>query len=155
MTAAETGPATQPPRVCHPRWSRHFWVAEVAAFAVILTIFLLLQYSEEGHMRHEGIRVTATVDELPLGHDGCRRCPLLFMIDEEPHYVDESLVADDDRRYVPGETIDIYVDPNDLTHVIEVDAIQQNITLGLIGIFIAGVFTIAWPIYESRRLIPK
>jgi hypothetical protein len=52
----------------------------MAAIAAILAIVLLLQYSEEGHLRRDGIRVTATVDELPAGDGSCGRCPLRFMI---------------------------------------------------------------------------
>ena len=116
---------------------------------------LLLQYSEEGYLRRNGIRVTAFVTELPSDKNSCVRCPLEFTIDAERYYVKETLVAGaEDRRYFPGEAIDLYVDPTDVTHTVEVAAVQENIGLGLIGISLAGAFTLGWLIYEVKRPIP-
>lgn len=128
----------------------------MAGIAAICAIALLLHYSEEGYLRRNGIRVTAFVTELPSGDDSCVRCPLEFSIDGERYYVKETLVGGyADREYFPGEAIDLYVDPGDMTHTIEVAAVQRNVHLGLFGMFIAGAFTLGWPIYELKRPIPR
>jgi hypothetical protein len=139
------------------RWTPVFWIAEAVAIAVIPVIVLLLQYSEEGRMRRNGLRVTATVAGEGSTTDGCTRCRLLFTIDGERYSVEESLVAggseEGQRRYFPGETLELYVDPDDKTHAIEVNAIEENIALGVLGIAIAALFAIAWPIFELMRLL--
>jgi hypothetical protein len=73
----------------------------------------------------------------------------LFTIDGERYSVEETLVAgsssNNQRRYFPGEAIELYVDPNDLTHTIEVDAIEENVVIGVIGIGVAALFAVLWP----------
>jgi hypothetical protein len=142
------------------RWSFKFWIVELMLIAVIPEIVLLLQYSEEGYMRRNGIRVTAFVDELPPGKDSCVECPLPFTLHDEQYHVNETLVGGqsgegDDRRYFPGEAIELYVDPNDMTHTIEVKAIKDNVRLGRLGIALGAVFAVAWPVYEFGRPIPQ
>jgi hypothetical protein len=139
------------------RWTSVFWIVEAVAIAAIPVIVLLLQYSEEGQMRRNGIRVTATVAGESSTTDSCVRCRLLFTIDGERYSVEETLVAgntdEGPRRYYPGEAVELYVDPDDMTHTIEVDAIEENVTLGVIGIAIAAFFAVAWPVFESKRPI--
>jgi hypothetical protein len=117
VTDATTRSGEQPGKRRRSRWNSVFWIVESMAIAAIPVIVLLLQYSEEGYMRRNGIRVTATVDELPGGKDSCVRCPLVFTIDGERHSVEESLVAgqtaESPRRFFPGEDIELYVDPTD------------------------------------------
>ena len=128
------------------RWA-DLLIIEAIALAVILGIVLLLQYSEEGKLRRDGIRVTATVTELPLGEDSCGRCPVEFMIEEERYHVEETLTVGRDRRWYYGEAVDLYVDPNDMTHVVKVDTVDENVALGLTGIVGAAVVAVAMPVY--------
>ena len=145
----------QPGYGCRWRRTSDFWIIEAAAIAAILLVVLLLQYGEEGYLRRNGIRVTATVDELPLGKDSCKRCPLLFTIEGELHDVEETLSdSSDERRYFPGEAVDLYVDPDDMTHAIEVKAIEENVADGVFVIAVAAVFAFAWPVYEFKRTFP-
>ena len=137
------------------RWSRKFWILELVSLASILVIVLLLQYSEEGYMRRNGIRVSASVGELAPSRDSCVECPLVFTLHGERYRVNESLSQQGGRRYVSGEAVELFVDPDDMTHVIQVDLVEENVVLGVVGIGIAVFFAVGWPVCEFKRPIPE
>jgi len=155
MAEASSRPDERLARPRRRRWTSVFWIVEGVAIAAIPVIVLLLQYSEEGQMRRNGIRVTATVAGESSTTDGCVRCRLLFTIDGVRHGVEETLVAggseEGPSKHLPGETIELFVDPDDMTHAVEVDAVEENVALGVIGIAGAALFAVAWPVYELKR----
>ncbi len=125
------------------------------ALTAILGIFVLLQYSEEGYLRRNGIRVTATVTELASDQNSCVRCPLEFMIDGERYYVKETIGDDggeDERKYHPGDLIDLYVDPNDMTHTIAAFDIERNVEFGVFGAVVAAVAVVIAPFWFKREI---
>ena len=134
----------QPPGEWPQRWFPA-WIVEAIAITALLGVFLLLHYSEEGYLRRNGVRATATVTELPLGENSCRRCPLEFMIDGELYYVHESL-GSGESEYFYGESVDLYVDPDDMTHVVAVGAVEVNVMLGVMTIVVAAVVAVGVPV---------
>jgi hypothetical protein len=138
------------------RWTSHFWIPELLAIAAVPCIVLLLQYSEEGMMRRHAARVPAAVDELPMGHGSCGRCPLVFELDGERHRVAETLATGEEPQFFAGNTVWIYVDRDDTNHVIAAPSIRGNLVLGWLGIIAASLFALAWPVKElTRPLVPR
>ena len=50
----------------------------------------------------------------------------------------------DDEPYYPGDSVEVHVDGSDVTHLIAVRSIQENVVSGVIGIVIAAAFTLGW-----------
>jgi hypothetical protein len=155
-----TAPNTQYSSASHPPGCRlgTRWIVVISAIGVILGIFLLLQYSEEGDLRRNGIRVTATVTELPSDQNSCVRCPLEFTIEGKRYYVKETIGSEggeDERKYVPGEVVDLYVDPDDMTHTIAAADIDENVFLGWTGIVVAAVVAVLAPFLFKRETEPS
>ena len=92
-------------------------------------------------------RVTATVTELPSGDNECGRCPLAFTIDGERYYAEEDLHQHRHRpgTNVSGDAVDLYVDPNDKTHVVDVDEVKSNTNFVILLTVFAGLFAVAMP----------
>lgn len=126
---------------------KSIWVKEAIVIAVPVLAFVSLQITDEGYLRRNGIRVTATVTELPSGDNECGRCPLAFTIDGERYYAEEDLRQDRDRPgiNVSGDAVDLYVDPDDKTHVVDVDEVKSNTNFVILLTVFAGLFAVAMP----------
>ena len=128
------------------RWE-NIWVKEAFAIAVIIVALVSLQISDEGYLRRNGVRVTATVTELPSGDNDCGRCPLAFTIDGEQYHAKEDLRMSSEGQgtNVIGDTVDLYVDPNDKTHVVDVVEVESHKTSVIFVTVFAALFAIALP----------
>ncbi len=118
------------------------WVKEAFAIAVIVVAFVYLQFSNERYLRRNGVRVTATVSELPSGDNDCGRCPLAFTIDGEQYYAQEDLriSSEGEVTYVSGHAVDLYVDLNDKTQVVDVPEAESNESSVIFVIVVAALF---------------
>lgn len=123
------------------------WVKEAFAIAVIVVAFVYLQFSNERYLRRNGVRVTATVSELPSGDNDCGRCPLAFTIDGEQYYAQEDLriSSEGEVTYVSGHAVDLYVDLNDKTQVVDVPEVESNESSVIFVIVVAALFAVAMP----------